>query len=74
MSSLAYVPHTAWDTHENVICHLILSGHPFFPPKSGNLTLGKQRNYVLLLVASILIYQNKLALILSRDYVAFLPQ
>lgn len=52
----------------SVICIL------FFSPKSGNLTLGKQRNCILLLVASILIYQNKLVLILSTDYVAFLPQ
>ena len=46
----------------------------FFSLKSGNLTLGEQRNCTLLLVASIFLYQNKLALVLSTDCVAFMPQ
>lgn len=67
--------HLLHGTHRKMLSVSLFSmGILFFSPKSGNLTLGKQRNCILLLVASILIYQNKLALFLSRDYVAFLPQ
>lgn len=46
----------------------------FSSPQSSNLILGEQRNCILLFVASVLIYQNKLALVPLTDCVAFMPQ
>ena len=46
----------------------------FSSSQSSDLILGEQRNCTLLFVASVLIYQNKLARVPLTDCVAFMPQ